>query len=158
LQHLRDLGHEQVAFLDAPEARGPRLTRQVWAQVAEAADRRVLALTEPPTGEHAAVLRQWLDDGVTGLVAATDEVAARLLALLAARDMPVPPAISVVGFGDDFRWRDQHLTTVQINYEGIGSYAVDVLRSALYRSNVGHVANLHVAPMLVVRGTTAPLP
>ena len=151
VHHLRDLGHRQIGLVLDPDAACVRSTTTAWAAIKGGHESRIY--TWPAAPGEAVVLKRALEralaDGQTALVATSDRVAVELGRLM-------PPTVAIAGFGDDFAYRHLHLTTLHIPCEEMGSRAIDILRSSLYPTSSGQVANLHLAPALIVRRSTLP--
>jgi DNA-binding LacI/PurR family transcriptional regulator len=98
-----------------------------------------------------------IQQGVTGMICASDVLA--LGSIRAARRMglDVPADISVVGFDDSalMTCTDPPLTTVRQPIETMGQAAVDVLVNQIEGTGVQR-DELLFEPELVVRGSTAP--
>ena len=144
----RDPDTDPRAFLGR-ELRYGRVAGGFSSQEALAArldfDRTVIAKAE--TG----------DRPPTAVVASTDRSAVGLLDALARRGLPVPGAVSVVGYDDSLLARLAHvdLTTVSQNARQQAEQAVALAVDRLENSRPT-TREIVLAPRLVVRSTTAP--
>jgi LacI family transcriptional regulator len=166
--HLVELGHERIAFIDGPEqVLTSRERRRGYQDGLEAAgialDERLVAsggFTEE--GGRAALVRL-LDAGVpfTAIFASNDAMAIGCMVELRARGLAIPHDMSLVGFDDiqTVRWFDPPLTTVRVPMEEIGAAGVARLLALLDADGgeppPGRLINVHPTE-LVVRASTAP--
>jgi LacI family transcriptional regulator len=166
--HLVELGHERIAFIDGPEqVLTSRERRRGYQDALEAAglefDERLVAsggFTEE--GGRAALVRL-LDAGVafTAIFASNDAMAIGCMVELRARGLAIPRDMSLVGFDDirTVRWFDPPLTTVRVPMEEIGAAGVARLLALLDADGGeppnGRLVNVHPTE-LVVRASTAP--
>lgn len=164
-QHLLDLGHRRIGFLNGPPNSQPARDRlhgytsaltdagigfdpdlvlgDVYAvEPSLAAAHRLLALPDPPTA----------------IFASSDASALGALRAAMERGMTVPRDLSVVGFDDTLmaRWAPIPLTTVNQPLVEMGKVAVErVLTLADDPDAFSHPFQLETH--LIVRKTTAPL-
>ncbi len=106
-------------------------------------------------GQFAA--EQLLARGVTGIIAASDQMALGAIRAIRRQGLSVPEDISVIGYDDGplMEFTDPPLTTVR---QPVDRLAAEVAR-ALVGLLAGHqvpVGELMFQPEVVVRGTTAP--
>jgi LacI family transcriptional regulator len=167
-EHLLELGHERIAFIDGPA--GLETSRERLAGYRDALERAGLELDESlvvrgdfsVTGGGEA-LGALLDSGrrPTAVLASNDAMAIGCLDELRCRGLRVPRDVSLVGFDDipAVRWLDPPLTTVAVPMAEIGAAGMRRLL-ALLESNGAQPRRerlVHVHPTeLVVRGSTAP--
>jgi DNA-binding LacI/PurR family transcriptional regulator len=172
--HLAALGHRDIAFVDG--GRGPvasdrrRGYRQAMRGLGLAGYLRVIpGGAAEGAGRHAAAAL-FGDGGTAGtagaaagpgaptaVVASDDRCAVGLLDDLARRGLPVPGAVSVVGYDDSPLARLAHvdLTTVSQGARQQAEQAVALAVDRLEHSRP-QTREIVLAPCLVVRGTTAP--
>jgi len=102
-----------------------------------------------------AVVEAVLDAGVTAVIAYNDLVALGLLSGLRARGVPVPKAVSVVGFDDIFAARmvSPALTTVAMPSDEAGRQAVGLLARRLSALD-GRNRRVTIPTSLVIRDST----
>lgn len=167
MEHLLDLGHREIAHLAGPlDWLDARAREQAWREHLELAGAqprpvtvgdwtsdsgyefgRALAaeLSEPSTAPR-----------VTAVFAANDQMALGLIHALTKAGIRVPEHVSVVGFDDvpDARHFMPPLTTVRQDFRALGQLSIDTLIAALEGADVPQRS--HIAPELVVRGSTAP--
>jgi DNA-binding LacI/PurR family transcriptional regulator len=162
VRHLVSLGHTRLGMIV-----GPRRYSVVQRKVEgfERAVRRAFGSRSPAAvvesdftveGGHVAADRL-LDDGVTGIVAASDLLALGAVRAVHGRGQRVPGDVSVVGYDDTvlMAFTDPPLTTVRQPVRQMSDAAV---RALLDRIN-GHGGPCHeyvFRPELVVRGSTGP--
>jgi LacI family transcriptional regulator, repressor for deo operon, udp, cdd, tsx, nupC, and nupG len=162
--HLLALGHRQIGLLVGPPDHVPS-QRKVAAALRLAERNSILleptrivrALYSLEAAQVAA--GRLLEDGVTGIVCASDIMA--LGAIRAARraNRSVPRDVSVVGFDDSFLMNSTEppLTTVRQPIEPMSRMAIDLLLSQMSGSAIPH-GEVLFEPELVVRASTAPPP
>lgn len=164
VRHLADLGHERIAHVVDPvmeastrrareEAfewallRAGRSPRAEWTVVYDASDAGAGVLS---------VLRA--GDGPTGIVAANDHTAIRLIELLERNGLAVPQDISLVGFdGIDIAGLAQiGLTTVVQPRETLARETLEFLHARIENGYDTPPQQHRLIPSLVVRTSTAP--
>ena len=137
-QHLLDLGHRRLAYVDSGVAEDFRAHErgQAFADQAQAAGAQVMSL-QAPTGDAfdagRAMLPRLLAAGVSAAAFANDHLASG--ALLQARDdgVSVPGRLALLGFGDFpiGRQLQPALSTVRPPREEIGRAAARAVWAAL---------------------------
>lgn len=136
IQHLKELGHKNIAFLGGPSTSWMGKLR--WELLMKAAVKEKVSIVEigpnPPTisgGETA--LDRVLASGVTAVIAYNDLVAIGLLRAAQARGLKVPQDLSIIGidniFGSDFT--NPALTTIQLPLLQLGRDAINMLLELL---------------------------
>jgi DNA-binding LacI/PurR family transcriptional regulator len=164
-RHLSELGHERIGLLIGPTCYTPvqrKLAGFVEAARADGVegdlDDRVIETIFTLDGGFTGAQRL-LDNGITGIVAASDMMA--LGSIRAARQLglAVPADVSVVGFDDTelMRFTDPPLTTVHQPVTRIVDHAVDVLFAQIQGQAFDRAERL-LPGELIVRGTTGPAP
>jgi LacI family transcriptional regulator, repressor for deo operon, udp, cdd, tsx, nupC, and nupG len=127
VEHLLSLGHRRIGFVGGPESyEHVRARREVWEATIRRAGsepgRAALADQADPTGVDAtaAVLQ---DPEVTAIVYTTDVLA--IVGIGRARELgrSVPATLSVTGFDDSPLAAPSGLSTVWIDYRGLGEAA-----------------------------------
>jgi diguanylate cyclase (GGDEF)-like protein/PAS domain S-box-containing protein len=143
--HLKEHGHAHVAFVGSLDQSD---IRERHAACQDAAAENGLTFTFVPAVDQIesggafaapAVAEAWRD-GVTAIVAATDQVALGLIKALAPLGLKVPDDLAIIGF-DDFEggWTSEPpLATVRQDFEGEGSLAAHLLLSELSGVDVPH--------------------
>lgn len=164
VRHLLDLGHRTVHHLAGPSESGAALVRtSSWQQVLEQARIRPPQLWQGDwsagsgyrTGQQIA-----LDQSVTAVYCANDEMAFGLIRALQEAGRRVPEDVSVVGFDgiELSEFSSPPLTTVKQDFHQIGQELVRLLLEQL-RSPAARTGGRVLIPTeLIVRGTTAPPP
>src|SRR6185503_19633595 len=176
LRHLRELGHERVAFLKGQP--GSSDTEDRWRAYRETAaamgftfypeltvqlsGEPALATFSPADGyeEGHAFARVLLDRGAkfTALVAFDDVSAIGAVRAFLDAGLRVPEDVSVVGFDDiqSAAYHNPSLTTVRQPLREMGALAARLLLERIAGGETKHPAFVTVEPQLVVRGSTAP--
>jgi LacI family transcriptional regulator len=167
IEHLADLGHQQVAYVGGPAMSwtNRKLRR---AAVAAAKVRGVrLHLLGPFPPNHAggvAAAAAVRETPATGVLAFNDIVAVGLLESLREAGVSVPGQISLIGVDDIPQAEIVRLTTIATPTDTAGRAAVDMLlaRAAAGRSvaptDKAAVADQWLPTTLVVRESTGPAP
>lgn len=163
-RHLKSLGHERIGLVLGPSDHVPSRRKLAAALTVAAASpggpdalppERVERSMFSLEGGHAAASRL-LEQGVTGIICASDPLA--LGAVRAARrcGLTVPADISVVGYDDSafMNCTEPPLTTVRQPIEAMGRAAVELLCAWIQGGTVPP-GELLFEPELVVRGSTA---
>jgi LacI family transcriptional regulator, galactose operon repressor len=160
VEHLAELGHRRIAYLNGPVGSWSNAQRK--RAVRAAAGRRGIAV-EPlaarrPTfeaGRHS--VPALLASGATAVVAFDDLMAQGVLAGLAERGIAVPAAMSVVGCDDILAAQTYPpLTTVSAHSADAGTAAVELLTGRLASRAAMADTRLRLGTALVVRQTTGP--
>lgn len=158
--HLVALGHQRIGLLLGPADHVP--SQRKLAAFLAVNDR--LGRTGAPV-EHAmfslesgqATMLRLLDQGVTGVICASDPLALGAIRAARRRGLSVPGDVSVVGYDDSALMTcvDPALTTIRQPIEAMGRAAVDLLVHQIEGSQV-RTAELLYEPELVVRSSSAP--
>jgi DNA-binding LacI/PurR family transcriptional regulator len=162
VNHLHNLGHERIVYLDGGMAPGAAPRRRAYLS---AMHRRRLepaslpgGVTEESGARAAEHIRASPSKSRPSAVAAfNDRCALGLLHTLIRRGFRVPEQISVAGFDDIAAAGYAHvgLTTVRQDTDRLGQLAVDRLRHRLEERSAPSPAGV-VTPTLIIRETTAP--
>lgn len=162
-QHLLDLGHARIAFLDGPEHVGV-LRQQGYREAMSAAglsDDVLIDYAGATEAEGRAAAHRVLRSArpPTGIVAFNDLVAVGTLAAAHDLGLSTPEDISVVGYDDTFIAGIGRLglSSVQNGTFDIGTQAAKFLFERV-RGFDGPARTYIVPSVLVVRGTTGPNP
>ncbi len=159
LRHLADLGHTRVAYAAGPPQAWANAQRLQGLGVAASLGIEVIHLaTSGPRFEGGEeVVPSVLEANVTAVIAYNDLIALGLLSGLHSRAVPVPEAISVIGFDDIFpaRIASPALTTVAMPSDEAGRRAVELLAKRLSAAGTGN-RRITIATTLVVRASTGP--
>jgi LacI family transcriptional regulator len=178
LGHLRELGHEKVAFFKGQPSSAD--TQDRWRAIAEVAAK--LGLTLDPrlivqlSGEPALATfapadgyeegytfaRTLLDRQVefTALFAWDDVAAIGAIRAFLDAGVRVPEDVSVVGFDDiqSAAYHNPTLTTVRQSLRRMGEMAAETLLERLASPGPAEGGFVTVEPELIVRGSTGPAP
>jgi DNA-binding LacI/PurR family transcriptional regulator len=159
VEHLLQRGRRQLAFAASPDprvadlisqrrelARQSLLTQTGSGFVAEA------TLSEENAPEQ---LRDWIEQGVDGVVAYNDDIAALLLGAALRSDIDVPGRLAIIGHDDTplARLVVPALSTVRVDNAGLGRFLAELALSAATGSPPPH-AGPETDAHLVVRETT----
>ncbi len=168
-RHLREQGHERIGLLIGPTCYTPVLRKLAGFREAARADGhrdgpegdlddRIIETIFTLDGGFAGAQRL-LDNGITGIVAASDMMALGAIRAVRQRGLSVPADVSVVGFDDTelMRFTDPPLTTLHQPVTRIVDHAVDLLFAQIQRQPFDREERLLPAE-LIVRGTTARAP
>ncbi|MGV9291171.1 LacI family DNA-binding transcriptional regulator [Streptomyces sp. NPDC003719] len=157
-RHLVSLGHERIGLVLGPSDHIPSRRRLLAAARAAGgflADEFVQRSMFSLEGGQAAASRL-LDEGVTGIVCASDPLALGAVRAARRRGLRVPEDVSVVGYDDSafMTCTEPPLTTVRQPIEAMGRAAVELLATRIQGGDVPH-NELLFEPELVVRASTA---
>jgi LacI family transcriptional regulator len=160
-EHLLSLGHKRVVHVTFPHRTGNVLRR------ADAFTKRM-----EKGGAEVELVGGQLDDLVqplketlsrtsnrpTAVFAATDPMATKVYGVAASLGMKIPDDLSVIGYADFPFARDlvPPLTTVRQDPYQMGRIAAQLLLDRILERAAGEPSKrIHLAPELVVRGSTA---
>jgi DNA-binding LacI/PurR family transcriptional regulator len=161
LDHLLELGHEQIAHVDGGRGAGGPQRRALYLSGMRA--RRLGARARVIPGDFTeeagvAAARALLAEGElpTAVFAANDLVAAGLLGEFDAAGVSVPGDVSIVGYDNIGIAHLAHvsLTTVHQPRVEMGRLALELLLDRIEHRRAGLVRTIE--PTLVVRSTTGP--
>ncbi|MEU5490392.1 LacI family DNA-binding transcriptional regulator [Streptomyces sp. NPDC020196] len=163
-RHLVSLGHERIGFVLGPADHMPSQRKLAAARAlaaqsgATVPDEWVFRAMFSLEGGQAAATRL-LDQGVTGIICASDPLALGAVRAARRRGLSVPGDVSVVGYDDSafMNCTEPPLTTVRQPIEAMGRAAVELLAVQIGGRTVSS-DELLFEPELVVRGSTARLP
>ncbi|MBB6081594.1 LacI family DNA-binding transcriptional regulator [Streptomyces paradoxus] len=162
-RHLLSLGHETVHYVAIPSStRRTSARTSGWRQAlkeAGAPEPRPVQSSWGPAGGHAAALELTRDPSVTAILCGNDDLALGVLRALHETGRAVPGEVSVAGFDDapHSAFLTPSLTTVRLDFTGLGRAAFALLHGALEES--APVAPHPVSvPELVVRESSGPPP
>jgi LacI family transcriptional regulator len=179
LTHLYELGHHKIAFMRGPKAIPDSEYR--WEGIQKAAREMGLKLDpalairidsagwQMKTGYHPmapeigykpmqALLEKTRD--FTAIFCFNDIAAIGAIRALKEAGMSVPGDISVVGFDDilSAAYYTPSLTTIRQPLTEMGKRGAQVLLERIAKGENGHPAEIVMAPELVVRESTGPVP
>lgn len=156
--HLLKLGHETVHYFVVPDVHFDKSGRMSgWRNGLRAADVEVpapIVTSWSPEDAYAAARREYRPE-MTAILCHNDEIAMGVMSALADLGLRVPEDVSVIGMDDhplSRIWRPQ-LTTVGIDFHGLGQQAFDLLKTMLDGGEPP--ADTWIEPTFVVRSSTA---
>lgn len=137
VEHLVGRGRRKLAFAGTSDRRLGDLVAQ-RRQLAEETHRDLLgssltAVADLDADNAESTLGQWVADGIDGVVAFNDDVAALAASTALRMGVAVPDSLAVVGHDDSpmARLFFPSLTSVRMDYEGMGRYLASVALSEL---------------------------
>lgn len=159
-EYLADLGHRRFFHVSGPLSWVPaqHRARQFHAVVDE---RELVSVAEfegdwSSRSGYEAGLQMPLDQGITAIVVANDQMALGVLKALKQRHLRVPQDTSVIGFDDiaEAGYFEPALTTISNDFEGQGRVAMDALLSSIDPRRPRQVESSR-DPVLIVRESTS---
>ncbi|WP_049570637.1 LacI family DNA-binding transcriptional regulator [Streptomyces sp. SBT349] len=164
VDHLWGLGHRRLGIIAGPIGNRPSDLRvQGFLAAVEArggsGDDAVVVRNEYSVEGGNSAAGKLIGAEVTGIVAASDEMAFGAIRARRRGGLRVPRDISVVGYDDAFplEFLDPPLTTVRQPIERLAQAVVPVL-TRLVQGRPVDTGELLFDPELIVRGSTAPRP
>lgn len=160
--HLVALGHQQIGMVLGPRDHIP--SRRKLAAFRECAKRIGLTVDEHTTGHTMfsveggqAVGTRLVQNGITGLICASDPLALGAIRAVRRLGLRTPEDVSVIGYDDSslMTCTDPPLTTVRQPIEAMGRAAVELLANQIAGIEVS-IEELLFEPELVVRASAAP--
>jgi len=158
-EYLADLGHRRFLHLSGPLSWVPAQHRK--SQFHAVIDERKLVSVAEFEGDwssrsgYEAGLQMPLDQGITAIVVANDQMALGVLKALKQRNLRVPQDVSVIGFDDiaEAGYFEPALTTISNDFEGQGRMAMDALLSSIDPTRPRQIESSR-DPVLIVREST----
>lgn len=158
MDHLFELGHEQIRYIGGPSFSVDEQFRRAGWQ--DALERKHIEPAEPLEGDWSAnsgyEAGRYLaehDRAMTAIYAANDQMANGAIAALRDSGLRVPEDVSVVGVDDSLGdiVPDRRLTTVRFDNKRVGMWAVDKIAAAeSVAPGVEHI----LIPGVLVEGDT----
>lgn len=162
VEHLVELGHRHITYVDGGRGTIPALRRRGYqrAMRAHGLDDRIQVIRGGGTEESGARAAQAVvgtTASPTAMLTFNDRAAMGLLDALIRAGVDVPATVSVVGYDDSPFSRLAHvdLTTVSQNTPELTEHAMAAVVERLDGGRTGH-REVVVRPELKVRGTTGP--
>ena len=158
MDHLFELGHEQIRYIGGPSFSVDEQFRRAGWQ--DALERKHIEPAEPLEGDWSAnsgyEAGRYLaehDRTMTAIYAANDQMANGAIAALRDSGLRVPEDVSVVGVDDSLGEivPDRRLTTVRFNNKRVGMWAVDKIAGA---EGVAPGVEHMLIPGVLVKGDT----
>ncbi|MER7480207.1 LacI family DNA-binding transcriptional regulator [Streptomyces sp. NPDC126510] len=163
-EHLLSLGHDTVHYVAIPASTGPRRSvgprAEGWRQALESAG---VAAPEPSgkgwdaQSGYEAGEKLARDPEATAILCGNDDLALGVLRALHHAGRRVPEDVSVIGFDDapHSAYLTPSLTTVRMDFQGLGRAAFGLLRARLDTDRRASVA-VPAEPALVLRESAGP--
>jgi DNA-binding LacI/PurR family transcriptional regulator len=159
VEHLHALGHRRLAYLAGPGNYSNRARQSAFTATCRrlGVDGTVLGTFEPTFDAGVRAADLVLAEGVTGVLAYNDDIAAGVVGRLTDRGAPVPVRCSVVGFDDTAlaSMITPRLTTVRLPMADAGEVAVGLLID-LVRGLPPRPGPVELPVELIVRGAPVP--
>ncbi|ALC06293.1 transcriptional regulator [Corynebacterium deserti GIMN1.010] len=165
LDHLLELGHQKIIYIDGGDAPGTAERSQVFHEHMSEFSGSVQILpggsTEADGARVAAeIVDAWpedLQEATTAIIAFNDRVAIGVLDILWQRGLAVPDDISVIGFDNSRLARLEHisLSTIAQDAETLANRAME---ATVKQINSQTASATIIAPELIARRTTGPAP
>jgi LacI family repressor for deo operon, udp, cdd, tsx, nupC, and nupG len=160
--HLWTLGHRRLGLIAGPIGNRPSDLRvQGFLASADArgcnSDDAVVVRHQYGVEGGTSAARKLLEAGVTGIVAANDEMALGAIRAIRRAGLDVPRDVSVVGYDDalPLEFFDPPLTSVRQPTDRLAQAVVPVL-TRLVQGRPVDTSELLFDPDLIIRGSTAP--
>jgi LacI family transcriptional regulator len=162
VRHLKELGHESVAYLSGPSTSW--MSKHRWQLIFDAAVKQGLKVVEigpnePVVDGGKASVDLVLASGVSAVIAYNDLIAIGLMSGLTERGVSVPSQVSVIGFDDIFGsdLTTPALTTIKSPLESAGKLAVQALLADIEDHDAEQALETakRLAGHLVMRASTA---
>lgn len=132
MQHLYRLGHQKIAYFRLPQDNEPSTDRQngyfLAMQQAGLTLNPAWVIRSRPEAIDPSLVTQFLENGITAVVAETDGIASRILEIARAAGRNIPEDLSIAILGDPIEALDAvEWTLFSIPREQIGRKAVQML-------------------------------
>ncbi|HRL48958.1 MAG TPA: LacI family DNA-binding transcriptional regulator [Propioniciclava sp.] len=138
VEHLHELGHRRIAIASTSDPRLAVLAQQradVAARTAAACGMVCLSScdVDRPDLDRASLVSDWVADGVTGVVAYNDEIAALVVGAALTAGLRIPEQLSVVGHDDSplASLFVPSLTSVRLDGAALGRLIADLILAKL---------------------------
>jgi DNA-binding LacI/PurR family transcriptional regulator len=162
-RHLLGLGHQTVHYLSIPSST-QKLSQRTrgWRDALTAAGRpvpRQHAGGWSPRSGYLVARDLVADPGVTAILAGNDDLALGVLRAAREAGRDVPGDLSVIGFDDapQSAYLNPALTTVRLDFEGLGRASFGLLHNLLDPDNAPTPATWD-EPELILRESSGPAP
>ncbi|MBL7261716.1 LacI family DNA-binding transcriptional regulator [Paractinoplanes lichenicola] len=159
LDHLIDLGHTRIAFVDGGRGAVASARRRGYRRAMRRAGLEAAVLHGDHTEEGGVRVGRLLaaaPDRPTAVVTSNDRLAVGLMDALLRAGVDVPGDVSVVGYDDSSLARLAHIDLTSVNQDA-PAQARDAVRAAVSRLDGGRTtaSEMVLVPRLVIRGSTA---
>lgn len=156
-RHLRDVGHERIAFVQGPAGNHDANERLRGYRDGLGGLREILFEGDfsERAGYRAGSEAIAMSPAPEAVFAANDSMAIGVMAAVRDAGLDIPGDLAVVGFDDIpiARYLSPSLTTVRVAIDELGSWAFETLLNRLRLQGEGPPISLTLPARLVVRGT-----
>ncbi len=159
-QHLIDLGHKRIAFVDSSSRYGNDSKRNGYQKALKKAgiefDPNIIFTPERHalrSGYQAAQILLEAHQNLTSIFCANDSLALGVMKYCLDKNISIPDQLSLVGF-DDVPYGEFAaipLTTICSKADEIADQAVDLMMKRLSGDSQSHVEKIKIIPELIVR-------
>jgi DNA-binding LacI/PurR family transcriptional regulator len=161
VEHLVQLGHTRILHIAQPPGLNTSWRQQGYTHAMRSHGLHPVVVTAPMTeqGGYQAMV-DYLDSAAeepTAIFTHNDMVAVGVLDALGSRGLPVPGAVSVVGYDNTELAATQlvGLTSIDLHARELGRLAASAMLSRLDSGEEREPQRIRIDPVLVVRKTTA---
>lgn len=164
MNHLVELGHEQIIFLSGPLKHKSIKQRHngyedIMKKRFPASRPLVIECDGVSVNDGYEAIRSCGNIDFTAVFAATDKLAIGGIKALKERGYRIPQDISFVGF-DDIEWglhTEPPLTTIRTAKHQMGALAAQLLTHLINSKEEAHIADIMVSAKLVPRASSIPI-
>ncbi len=163
VEHLYQLGHRNIAFINGPDTYTSSEFRMLGFQQAmrdfhlDISSKYLGNAPYYPPDKAKSYIAKYIQAGITGIVCGNDYIAAAVISEATRLGKRIPEDLSVVGF-DDIpigTYLNPNLTTINENRVNLGRNAIKTLASLMSGEPLAICMN---HPKLITRYSTAPAP
>lgn len=162
VEHLASLGHRSLAYADTADPRLATLGHERWEAAQRASEAKGCSIRRLPIdlydeSANAAALA-WRSEGVTGVLAYNDDVAAALAGAALRSGISIPEELSVIGHDDApiANLFEPRLSTIRLDTAGFGRQLAS-LAIARIEGSTSEPSELDTPIVqLIERSSTAP--
>jgi LacI family transcriptional regulator, galactose operon repressor len=167
IDHLTGLGHQRIAYANAPEHyfRHYSNEERLWTLMAAERAQKVRLIPDQGTTFHATLAARYLrtmirERGATALITYDHQIAFTIMGAAAEMGLKIPQDFSLVCFNDMFPAAviSPALTCVAVPAREMGRLAAELLLKDLASPELLSGKEVRLPEKLVVRGTTGPPP
>lgn len=130
IEHLARRGHRRLLFAGTTDRRLSELSRQRGAGARMTAAQLGLTLHTAPVDEQGELpdVREWVGDGITGVAACNDTIAATVVGAALRAGLSVPGDLAVIGHDDApvARLMVPSISTIYLDFAGIGRHLAEL--------------------------------
>lgn len=163
IEHLYQLGHRNIAFINGPNTYTSSEFRMLGFKQAmrdfhlDIPTRFVGSAPYYPPDKAKSYIAKYIEAGITGIVCANDYIAAAVISEATRLGKHIPEDLSVIGFDDIplCTYLNPNLTTINENRLSLGRNAIKTLDALIHGEQMAICMN---HPRLINRYSTAPAP